>query len=405
MKFDFIHAQCLKFAANRERALREGLEIRRLNIAVDRQDYVVNWTQREDKRNVVLHAVGSADNESGYVFGMHPNFDPALDRDEVEEEARGAGDYEVPEPFRRHARVWLQGDYDKSLVEFLKRQAQRSGSRAPLDQAIAATYAEAVSRSDVEVAEVKNPTVQPPRKGMQIHSEYTLYAHFRLLRDLFSGVGKVNFYLDQDSGMRAACLSIFEQEIKDGKADAFYVRLAKEVTVPEKQAALTRSRAEIYRWQERFPDLTPREVEFLMIREQMRNMRAYGKWNDCWLTHPFPNMSEPEKAVCYLTDRGETHEDHLAWMYYKASLHSIDRFFMQVRRRLSLLERAIGTASTARRMWYGYSAYNPEMIVKLLDIFRVYYNYCLAGQDERTPAMRLGLSKAVSTVEDILYLV
>ncbi len=75
--------QCLKFAANRERALREGMEIRRLNIAVDRQDYVVNWTQREDKRNVVLHAVGSADNESGYVFGMHPNFDPALDRDAV----------------------------------------------------------------------------------------------------------------------------------------------------------------------------------------------------------------------------------------------------------------------------------------------------------------------------------
>lgn len=132
-------------------------------------------------------------------------------------------------------------------------------------------------------------------------------------------------------------------------------------------------------------------------------MPAFGNWNDRWLIHPFPNMSEPEKAVCYLTDRGETHEDQLAWMYYKASLHSIDRFFMQVRRRLSLLERAIGTASTARRMWYGYSAYNPEMIVKLLDIFRVYYNYCLAGQDERTPAMRLGLTKGRASPEEMIY--
>lgn len=402
-KIDFFYEQCRKFSANRERALLEGMELRRPNIAVDRQDYVVNWTQREDKRNVVLHAVGSADNESGYVFGMHLNFDSSLDRATVEEEARLAGDYEIPDPFRRHARVWLQGDYDKSLVEFLRRQAQQGGTRASLAQAIAATYAEAVSRSDVEVAEVKNPTVQLPKKGMQVHSEYTLYAHFRLLRDLLGGVGKINFYLDQDSGMRAACLSMFEQEIKDGKADAFYVRLAKELTVPEKQAALTRSRAEIYQWQERFPDLTPREVEFLMIREQMRNMRAYGKWNDRWLTHPFPNMSEPEKAVCYLTDRGETHEDHLAWMYYKASLHSIDRFFMQVRRRLSLLERAIGSASTARRMWYGYSAYNPEMIVKLLEIFRTYYNYCLAGQDERTPAMRLGLAKGRASPEEMIY--
>lgn len=403
-KIDFFYEQCRKFAANRERALLEGMELRRLNIAVDRQDYVVNWTQREDKRNVVLHAVGSADNDSGYVFGMHLNFDSSLDRDTIEVAARLAGDYEIPDSFRLHARVWLQGDYDRSLAEFIKRQAKRGGARASLDQSIAATYAEALSRSDVEVAEVKNPTVQLPKKGMQVHSEYTLYAHFRLLRDLLGGVGKVNFYLDQDSGMRAACLAMFEQEIKSGNVDAFYVRLAKEFTVPEKQAALTRSRAEIYQWQARFPDLTPREVEFLMIREQMRNMRAFGKWNDRWLTHPFPNMSEPEKAVCYLTDRGETHEDHLAWMYYKASLHSIDRFFMQVRRRLSLLERAIGSASTARRMWYGYSAYNPEMIVKLLDIFRVYYNYCLAGKDDGTPSMRLGISKGISSVEDIIYL-
>lgn len=372
-------------------------------MAVDRQDYVVNWTQRQDKRNVVLHAVGSADNDSGYVFGMHLNFDPRLDRDEVEEEARLGGDYETSPPFRRHARIWLQGDYDKSLAEFVQRQARKAQRGGSLNQAIEDTYADALNRSDVEVAEVKSPSMQLPKKGMQVHAEYTLYGHFRLLRDLLSGVGKINFYVDQDSGMRAACISMFEQEIKDGKTDAFYVRLTKELTVPEKQSALTRSRAEIYRWQERFPDLTPREVEFLMIREQMRTMQAHGKWNDRWLTHPFPNMSEPEKAVCYLTDRGLTHEDHLAWMYYKASLHSIDRFFMQVRRRLSLLERAIGSASTARRMWYGYSAYNPEVIVKMLGVFRVYYNYCLSGRDGETPAMRLGLAKAAIAVEDLLY--
>ena len=68
---------------------------------------------------------------------------------------------------------------------------------------------------------------------------------------------------------------------------------------------------------------------------------------------------------------------------------------MQVRRRLSLLERPIGTASKAGRTWYGYSAYRPENIVKVLDIFRVYYNYSLLGQDKQTPALRLGLAKGV----------
>ncbi len=114
-------------------------------------------------------------------------------------------------------------------------------------------------------------------------------------------------------------------------------------------------------------------------------------------------MSEPEKAVCYLTDYGDYDEDHQAWLYNKASLHAIDCFFMQIRRRLSLLERPYATASSVRRMWHGYSAYNPESIVKLLDIFRVYYNYCLKGQDGRTPAMKLGLAKGIVLPEDIIY--
>ena len=36
------------------------------------------------------------------------------------------------------------------------------------------------------------------------------------------------------------------------------------------------------------------------------------------------------------------------------------------------------------------TAYNPATVVKLLDIFRVAYNYMWPGQDGQTPAMRLG---------------
>ena len=76
---------------------------------------------------------------------------------------------------------------------------------------------------------------------------------------------------------------------------------------------------------------------------------------------------------------------------------------MQVRRRLSLLERPISSASSAGRIWHGFSAYNPENIIKLLEIFRVYYNYCLKGKDAKTPAMRLALAKGVVTTEDVIY--
>jgi hypothetical protein len=96
---------------------------------------------------------------------------------------------------------------------------------------------------------------------------------------------------------------------------------------------------------------------------------------------------------------------------------------MQVRRRISLLERPIISSSAFGRRWYGYSPYNPSVIVKILETFRVYHNYCHntanvkprklhEGEKKRkpgevkntysTPAMRLGLVGKKYEVEEIL---
>ena len=238
---------------------------------------------------------------------------------------------------------------------------------------------------------------------MQVHSDYTMYGHFFHLHKLLGNVDKVRFFLDQDSGIRAACLSALQKEISNRSCDAFYVRLNKNLTVDEKRHVLADSRKEFKAVQKQYPDLSENEIKLMLIKQRMASMAEIGKWKDKWLLHPFPNMSEPEKAICYLTDYGDYDEDHQAWLYNKASMHGIDCFFMQVRRRLSLLERPISSASSTARRWFGYSAYNPESIIKLLDILRVYYNYCLAGKDKQTPAMRIGLAKGVVPLEDIIY--
>ena len=80
---------------------------------------------------------------------------------------------------------------------------------------------------------------------------------------------------------------------------------------------------------------------------------------------------------------------------------------------LMMLERPI-TTRTAGMTWHGYSPYNPTIVQKLLDIFRVHYNYCKTEEKarvgsggmrlpKRTPAMKLGLAKGVVRIEDILY--
>lgn len=399
-KLDFLHKQALKFVATRETRLLNGMGLSRLYIGVDRQDYVVNWTATKDKRNVTLKAVGSADNETGYVFGMHLNYDPYLNVEAVEADAITLGDYVTKPPFRRHARCWLKEDYIDSLkkISFRKRQEIRN-----LNETIAANYNEAALRDDSELSETQDKSQKLPTKGMQIHAEYTLYGHFFHLRKMFNGVDKVRFFLDQDSGMRAAFISAFQPQIVARKADAFFVSINKNMTISEKRAFISRSRAEFDEARKQHPLLNDSELENLLITERIANMSTIGKWQDKWMQHPFPNMSEPEKAVCYLTDYGDYDEDHLARLYNKSSLHAIDRFFMQVRRRLSILERPIGSSSSQRRAWHGYSAYNPETIVKMLGLFRVFYNYCLAGQDGKTPAMRLGLAKGVVILEDIIY--
>lgn len=399
-KIDFLYRQCLAFAAAREQRLLAGMAIPRLYLGVDRQDYIVNWTRHEDRRNVRLHAVGSADNGTGYVFGMHLNYDAALDASAVEQDAINAGDYEAKPPFRRYARCWLKEDYAVAVRSMSARKKRvSSGLRDEIESA----YDETAARADVEVSETQDSAKRLPTKGMQIHAEYTLYGHFFYLKRLLGGVEKLRFFLDQDSGMRAACLAAFQPEIAARRADAFYVRIAKEMTIAEKRAAIALSRAAFEDARKANLGLSDSELEVLLIKERIASMAAIGKWQDRWMLHPFPNMSEPEKAVCYLTDYKDYDADHLARLYNKASMHAIDCFFMQVRRRLSILERPIGSASSTGRTWYGYSAYNPEIIVKMLGIFRVFYNYCLAGQDKKTPAMRLGLAKGKVSLEDIIY--
>lgn len=68
-----------------------------------------------------------------------------------------------------------------------------------------------------------------------------------------------------------------------------------------------------------------------------------------------------------------------------------------------MLERPVSTSSAGNRRWYGYGPYNPAIVVKLLDIFRVFYNFVETGKDKMTPAMRLGVESKVIMYNDIIF--
>jgi hypothetical protein len=157
-------------------------------------------------------------------------------------------------------------------------------------------------------------------------------------------------------------------------------------------------------FQARYPNLKRHEIELMIIKERMNSLPSPAPNGDQWLMHPFSDMSEPEKAVCYITNFNDMDPDHLAALYRKASLHAIDRFFMLLRRRISILERPIQSASASGRMWFGYAAYNPAVAIALMEIFRVVHNFVLIGADKKTPAMRLGLIDRPVTLDELIHI-
>lgn len=404
-RIDFFHEQALGFLASRERGLGETA-FRRLYVGVDRQVYAVNWSGREDKRNVVLEGVASADNATGYVFGMHSNYDPECPPLETARAAFAAGDHLVGLPHRRFARLWLPSDFSKAAAESKARRPSAGG----LSDDIAAAYANTMLREDTESSDTPSKADTLPERGMLVHAEYTLHGHFLALRRLFGSTEKVRFFLDQESGIRGACLGAFADLIKEGRCEAFYVRIAKELTVDEKRNMVNDARKLFAEEKRAMPGVSDDDVRLALLKRGIAAAQAIGPWADRWVRDPLPTISEPEKAVCHLTDFGQyaNDPDHLAWLYDKASLHAVDSFFNRLRRRFSMLERPISSSSNRGRVWNGYSAYRPERIGQLLTIARACHNYVWTpdprkGVAPETPAMRLGLARAPLDLNEIIY--
>lgn len=411
-RIDFIHSQCMQFAAHRESKLKT-MPLKRVYLAIDAQDYLVNWTERKDKRNVVLKAITAVDNATGYAFVNALNFDDTVNREAIEKDAAIAGDNTLLPPHRKHARFWLEVDYKQSAKAIAKRVRKASGGDLADD--IALTYEELAARDDIETFDEKDKVEKLPDHGMQIHSEYTMIAMFHHLKNMLGNVDAWRFFMDQESGIRAACLSTFADEIKARKAEAFYVSIDKTLVQEQKIALLNQAKERFAAEKEANPFLSDDEIRVMMIKQEIAHYKKIGEFDDAWVQMPLPSMSEPSKAVCWLTahedfktEDKKVDEDHIAWLYNKASLHAVDNFFMKTRRSIQMCERPMHSSGNRGRIWSAYQAYNPSILKKMLEIFRVHHNFTdLPSQgkkaDKKTPAMKLKLANAPLDLKEIIY--
>lgn len=411
-RIDFLHAQCQMFAGERERTLLDREDLGKRYISTDRQKYIVNWSDRESRKNTVLLSIASADQTTGYLYAANVNFDGEMDSEEVQKEMLRFGDQRLAKPFRRFARVWLPQDWDDAAVRAAaKAKSEPSKSPDKLLAAVEGTYEAALEREDIEGGDDPSPATRTPAKGMLLHEQAVMTAHIQFVTRLLRRAEKLRFFVDQESGIRAAILVSVPKRVLDRTADAFYVKVLKEFTVDQKKGIVGAAKRRLRKVM-KDTGVDEEGASLRLALAELESPTRIGKWGDPWFRHPVADMREPEKMVSWLTDIDPLETDpekradqlrHYARLHLKASLTGVDRFFMQVRRALTLAERGVISASADRRLWYGKNAYNPAVLVKLVEIFRTYFNYCEVGEDGKTPAMRLGLAKGPVSADDIIY--
>ena len=201
-----------------------------------------------DRRNVELSTYSTVDVDSGFILGMHCNFDGRVDPFEVNMEAFEIGDLDVPEPFRKYGHYWLAGDELRAGRAMARRDDR---ARIDLITQIEELYSSAETREDVENIELQalDTTYTTPElsTGLQVHMPYTAYAHWFLMHRLLTGAGveQVQLNSDIDSMTRAAFLTAYADEVKRGDAHAFFVKHTKWETIDERRRILKASKCKL----------------------------------------------------------------------------------------------------------------------------------------------------------------
>jgi DNA polymerase III epsilon subunit-like protein len=358
----------------------------------------------------------SADNISGYVFPICVNYDPNADLELIEENAKIIGDHNVPYPFRKYARLWLQADYEDSVKRWRKRKQYES---SPRDKRPVTLKENKLYRHfDIDSIQLLGEIHKLPSKGMQVHFQYMMFAYMRLMCELVRDTEKVRFYLDLDSGLRGAFLTGLEPLISEGRCEGFCLQVNKEYTNDQKRRMIAVSKRLITAYKKKYPKISEHQIKLLILKQRIKeSLVKVDRLR--WLHFPFNTMYEPEKAVAHITAKSEDLKDwdldHLARIYNRVSMHALDGFFEAVRNKISSLRRPDPSSSDTGKRYYQYSNYNPALIVKFLTIYRFYYNYVnlqdkwkwnpKVGKhvlpEQTTPAMRLGLAEGPIDLKDL----
>jgi DNA polymerase III epsilon subunit len=377
-KIDFFYEQALAFEEYHKQKLEFTLASKSLNLSCDRQHCLSNWGDHNMPMPTPIVNTSTADNDTGYIFVSNINFDFTSDFADIKKEHKDKKEYQKESYYRRYAQYILS---DQEANE------QSNGD------------------ADVQM--------QIPTKGLLVQQTYSILSHFALLKKMLSPCWNINLYADNDAGFKMAICAVFDDWIAIGKLNAFqvYAERSGGHQLLDKSTA-ERLKQKDLELQKEFPKLNKSGRLKLLWQEQIFNRVTMPGTRSEWIVSP--NMNSRFAGILPLTNVTNMALDKVADLVDAASLHGVDNWFQIIRRHLNMFERPV-TSGTNSRRWNAYAGYNPEWMCKILEIKRVYFNYCMTNERTNkkkfkgrpkpkptTPAMRLGLVQQLYRAEDLL---
>lgn len=373
-KLDFIHERVREFTSRREGDLR-GVDWERYGrrFATDGQTLTLNWPNRKKRASVTVQHLCTAHANSGYIVLGHLQFDPAGDMEKVEIDMALNGDIKKARCMRRHGRLWTAAEFKKYLDDIT--------AEVVLDPEIAA---------DVDLG------LQLPHEGGLVRQDIQQYAHALMLRRMvLQSDCRFYFVQDRDAGLSKAFLAIFAPEVQAGRVDIATVAFDKYQVNDVREALWAQGRRDLRN------DLGLSAHQLNSLPEKIFNeeidreivKRLAGHRLGTPFAWPYHTKSEPSRVVDLKTDRPELTTERCARLMRLATLRSVDSYFHKIRSNVRPASRPVSTPSSNGRTWDRHFLYRPEMLVKIIEIYRFHHNWMGTRQTKRTPAMKLGLAK------------
>jgi len=376
-KINFFYEQCLAFDLFHNGGLQEALKGKELNLSTDRQHYLSNWGDTNIPMPTRIVNTSTADNASGYVFAATVNFDFTSDAEHIKREHKEKKEFEKASYYRRYAQYILDN-------EELQESSELNQEDIPL---------------------------QTPAKGLLVHQTYSMLAHFNQLKNTLAPCEHVNLFADNDAGFKLSIGAIFNDWVESSKLSAFQViteRSGGNKLLDKQSGEQLKKRFELLK--EENPESSQNRIMRLLWQEQVNSRVTMPGTRSEWIVSPNPRSRFD--ALLPLTPISDEYLESLINKIEMASLNGVDNWFQILRRHINMLERPV-TSGTNSKRWNAYAGYNPEWMVKLLEIKRVYFNYCMTNKKSitanssedkaiTTPAMRLSLVDKTYFANDIL---